>query len=70
MQILCYVTNKAVENDGISKQTKIKITQEAGRGETDPLRPTPAADEPGRRMTLETGWKALCDPLPKPETNR
>lgn len=54
---------------GISKTKTKKFTQEAGRGETDPLRPTPAPDEPGRRMTFETGWKALCDPLPKPEKN-
>ena len=42
-------------------------TQETGRGETDPLRPPAVA--PCRCMTAETGWKALCDPLPKPADN-
>ena len=50
-----------------NKNKAVAHTHEAGRGETDPLRPAPAADEPGRRITFETGWKALCDPLPKPE---
>ena len=43
-------------------------TQETGRGETDPLRPPAVA--PCRCMTAETGWKALCDPLPKPADNK